>query len=389
MFVRPDGRLSLPLVGEIAVAGKTVQQLQDHLLAVYEKTVKGAVVTVIVKEIKSRPVYFVGGFAKPGVMQLTGDLTLLQAISIMGGVVPDADGEKGFLLRRDRKIPIDFNRLAQRGDLSQNPKLEPGDSVVVPLAESVYVNGEVKKPGAVKYAGDLTLLKALTQAGGLTPLAAGQPRGHHPRRPREEGSNPGRRRSDHAIAGWQPGRSAAAERHHHGSATTLLADLEPGPPNFPPRGALPWLECARLDMRALNHSPGGLRCPGRPSSRSVSCRDPARSPTLARTLADAGVNITALSAAEVTGRGKIRLLVKNPVEAKRALRKAKYRFSEETAFALRLRNKPGVLARVAARLAKERINVRSIYATTAGRGAAVAVVTVGGNPAKARKVLGR
>ncbi|HUP34492.1 MAG TPA: polysaccharide biosynthesis/export family protein [Candidatus Limnocylindria bacterium] len=72
VFVRPDGRLSLPLVGEIAVAGKTVQQLQDHLLAVYEKTVKGAVVTVIVKEIKSRPVYFIGGFAKPGVMQLTG-----------------------------------------------------------------------------------------------------------------------------------------------------------------------------------------------------------------------------------------------------------------------------------------------------------------------------
>jgi polysaccharide export outer membrane protein len=173
VFVRPDGRLSLPLVGEIAVAGKTVQQLQDHLLAVYEKTVRGAVVTVIVKEIKSRPVYFVGGFAKPGVMQLTSDLTLLQAISLIGGVLPEADGEKGFLLRRDRKIPIDFNRLAQRGDLSQNPKLEPGDSVVVPLAEAVYVSGEVKKAGPVKYTGSLTLVQALTQAGGLTPLAAG------------------------------------------------------------------------------------------------------------------------------------------------------------------------------------------------------------------------
>ena len=154
VFVRPDGRLSLPLVGEIAVAGKTVQQLQDHLLAVYEKAVKGAVVTVIVKEIRSRPVYFVGGFAKPGVMQLTGDLTLLQAVSLVGGVLPDADGEKGFLLRRDQKIPIDFNRLAQRGDMSQNPKLEPGDSIVVPLADAVYVNGEVKKPGPVKYAGE-------------------------------------------------------------------------------------------------------------------------------------------------------------------------------------------------------------------------------------------
>lgn len=172
VFVRPDGRTSLPLVGEISVAGKTVQQLQDHLTNVYEKTVKGAVVTVIVKEIRSRPVFFIGGFGKPGVTQLTRELTLLQAISVVGGVLPNADGEKGFILRGDKRIPIDFNRLMQRGDLSQNPKLEPGDSVVVPLADAVYVNGEVKAPGAVKYSGDLTILKALTQVGGLTPLAS-------------------------------------------------------------------------------------------------------------------------------------------------------------------------------------------------------------------------
>jgi len=173
VFVRPDGRLSLPLVGEISVAGKTVQQLQDHLSAVYEKTVKGAIVTVIVKEIKSRPVYFIGGFGRPGVMQLTRDLSLLQAISVIGGVLPNADAEKGFVLRGDKRIPIDFNRLVQRGDLSQNPRLEPGDSVVVPLADAVYVNGEVRTPGAVKYTGDLTILKAITQVGGLTPLASG------------------------------------------------------------------------------------------------------------------------------------------------------------------------------------------------------------------------
>jgi len=172
VFVRPDGRTSLPLVGEIGVAGKTVQQLQDHLGAVYEKTVKGAVVTVIIKEIRSRPVFFIGGFGKPGVMQLTRELTLLQAISVVGGVIANADSEKGFLLRGEKRIPIDFNRLLQKGDLSQNPKLEPGDSVVVPLADAVYVNGEVKQPGAVKYTGDLTILKALTQVGGLTPLAS-------------------------------------------------------------------------------------------------------------------------------------------------------------------------------------------------------------------------
>jgi polysaccharide biosynthesis/export protein len=173
VFVRPDGKTSLPLVGEIAVAGKTVQQLQDHLSQVYEATVKGAVVTVIVKEIRSRPVYFIGGFGKPGVMQLTRELSLLQAISVVGGLLSNADSEHGFLLRGDRRIPIDFNRLIQKGDITQNVKLEPGDSIVAPLADAVYVNGEVKSSGAVKYTNDLTVLKAITQVGGLTPLAAG------------------------------------------------------------------------------------------------------------------------------------------------------------------------------------------------------------------------
>jgi polysaccharide export outer membrane protein len=62
--------------------------------------------------------------------------------------------------------------LLQKGDLSQNIRLEPGDSVVVPIADLVYVQGEVRTPAPLKYTTDLTLLKAITQAGGLTPLAA-------------------------------------------------------------------------------------------------------------------------------------------------------------------------------------------------------------------------
>jgi hypothetical protein len=106
---------------------------------------------------------------------------------------------------------------------------------------------------------------------------------------------------------------------------------------------------------------------------------------LAKTLADAKVNINSLSADAVSGRGKIRVIVNDAVAAKRALRRAKYRFSEEPAFVVRLRNKPGSLARVAGRLAKEKVNIKSAYATTAGRGAAV-VFTVG-SVTKARKVL--
>ena len=108
---------------------------------------------------------------------------------------------------------------------------------------------------------------------------------------------------------------------------------------------------------------------------------------ISRALADAKVNILSLSAAEVAGRGKIRMVVNKPALAKRALRKARVRFVEEVAFAKRLTNKPGALARVADRLARGGVNIKAAYATTAGRGGATVVFTVS-NPAKARRIIG-
>jgi hypothetical protein len=107
--------------------------------------------------------------------------------------------------------------------------------------------------------------------------------------------------------------------------------------------------------------------------------------SVARALADAGVNITALCAGDAAGRGKIRILTTNVVKARRALRAAGYRPTEEPAFVVRLANKPGTLARTAEKVAKARINIRSAYATVGGRSSAV-VITVG-SPAKARKIL--
>jgi polysaccharide biosynthesis/export protein len=171
-FVRPDGKTSLPLVGEIQAAGKTVQQLQDDLTAIYAKTVKQPVVTVIVKEIRSRPVHFVGGFARPSIVQLTRDLNLIEAIALVGGLAPNADAENAYVIRDRQRIPVDFEKLVKKGDMSQNLQLQPGDSVVAPVADLVYVQGEVRSPGAIKYTNDLTIAKAITQVGGTTPLAA-------------------------------------------------------------------------------------------------------------------------------------------------------------------------------------------------------------------------
>ena len=107
---------------------------------------------------------------------------------------------------------------------------------------------------------------------------------------------------------------------------------------------------------------------------------------ISRALADARVNILSLSAAEAAGRGKIRMIVSNPAVARRTLRKARIRFVEEAAFAKRLRNRPGALARVVEKLARARVNIKSAYATTAGRGGATVVITVS-NAAKARRLI--
>lgn len=108
---------------------------------------------------------------------------------------------------------------------------------------------------------------------------------------------------------------------------------------------------------------------------------------LSRALAAARINILSLSAAEAAGRGRIRMIVNNPAAAKRTLRKARIRFVEEPAFTKRLANKPGALARVVSKLANARINIKTAYATTAGRGGATVVITVS-NPSKARRLIG-
>src|SRR4029453_13943100 len=104
-------------------------------------------------------------------MQLTQEMTLLQAIAAAGGVVPGANVESAFGRGRDEPIPVDFVRLIQKGDVTQNIKIRPGDTIVVPLADVVYVQGEVRAPGTVKYVKDLTMVMAMAQVGGFTPVA--------------------------------------------------------------------------------------------------------------------------------------------------------------------------------------------------------------------------
>ena len=105
-------------------------------------------------------------------------------------------------------------------------------------------------------------------------------------------------------------------------------------------------------------------------------------------LARAGVNITAICAAETAGRGKLRLVVSDPARAKEALQAAKLRCGEEQVLMLTLEDRPGALARVAERLAAAKINIKGAYATTGGMGGTSMVVVSVANVDKAAAVVG-
>jgi hypothetical protein len=109
---------------------------------------------------------------------------------------------------------------------------------------------------------------------------------------------------------------------------------------------------------------------------------------ISQALAGAGVNITAICAAETAGRGKIRMVVSDPARAKEALKAAKLRPGEEQALMLTLEDRPGALARVAAKLAAAKINIKCAYATTGGMSGSATVVLSVSNADKAASVLG-
>lgn len=105
-------------------------------------------------------------------------------------------------------------------------------------------------------------------------------------------------------------------------------------------------------------------------------------------LASAGINIVAVCAGDVTGRGKIRLVVSDPSRARQVLAAAKIRCGEEPALLLSMEDRPGTLAGIAAKLAAAKINIKCAYATTAGGGGKAQVVVVVANPEKAERALG-
>jgi polysaccharide export outer membrane protein len=134
--VRPDGKISLPLLNEIHAAGLTPAQLKDRITEEAKKYVEDPSVTVEVKAINSRKVFIVGEVKKPGPYAITGTMTVLQLLSIAGGIGDYAKGEKITIVRNEggQQVSFGFNykEVLNRKKLAQNIELKPGDTVVVP-----------------------------------------------------------------------------------------------------------------------------------------------------------------------------------------------------------------------------------------------------------------
>jgi polysaccharide biosynthesis/export protein len=134
--VRPDGKISVPLLNDITAAGLTPEQLRVKLVEATEKIIDDPNITIGVKEIRSRNVFITGNVAKPSMYPMTNQMTVLQLIAVAGGVLEYADSKHIGILRLEngKQTRFDFNyKDVVKGKYpAQNIVLKPGDTVNVP-----------------------------------------------------------------------------------------------------------------------------------------------------------------------------------------------------------------------------------------------------------------
>lgn len=170
--VRPDGKITMPGLGDVLASGKTPQELQDLLTTRLQELVKKPIVTVTVREITNSKVFIFGGGVKSGVYDLTRRTTLLQLLGTIGEVKV-ADLRRAYLLRNGSKVRENFHNLFILGEIKDDLQLEPNDMLFIPLLQdkSVYVLGAVNAPKAIEYRDGMKVMEAVLEAGSFTRFA--------------------------------------------------------------------------------------------------------------------------------------------------------------------------------------------------------------------------
>jgi polysaccharide biosynthesis/export protein len=184
------GNLTLPLIGSLHVSGLNVEQISNAISVRLSKYLKDPDVTVRLVDMRSQPVSVLGEVRSPGVIQLMGEKSLFEVLSMAGGLTPDA----GYLIRITRekqwgRIPLPDAKLDETGEYwtaevsvkdvingtspGKNIPVKPNDVITVPKGEIVYVLGAVKKSGGFVLGerDEVTVLQALAMAEGLDRFA--------------------------------------------------------------------------------------------------------------------------------------------------------------------------------------------------------------------------
>jgi polysaccharide export outer membrane protein len=176
--VSANSTIRVPLIGEISVADMTVSQVAgkiETLLA--DGYLVNPQVDVFIKEHRSKQAIILGQIKSPGQYELRGKITFLEFISKAGGLTVDA-GSTATIKRinetdKDKQtLVVDLERLIKKGETALNILIQDKDSVYISKAKTYYVSGEVNKPDSYKYEPDLTVIMALTMAGGFSKIAA-------------------------------------------------------------------------------------------------------------------------------------------------------------------------------------------------------------------------
>jgi protein involved in polysaccharide export with SLBB domain len=179
LVVGPDGRISFLEAENVMATGLTVDELRARFDAELGKFYRNAHTLITPIQYRSKKYVIMGSVAKGGVFPLDRPLTVIEAVARAGGLetgiyqrgtVELADLSRSFLTRKGQRVPVDFERLFQRGDLTQNAALEPDDYLYIGAASAneIYVLGEVGVPGVVAFAHKPTVISAIADRGGFS-----------------------------------------------------------------------------------------------------------------------------------------------------------------------------------------------------------------------------
>jgi polysaccharide export outer membrane protein len=180
--VRPDGKLAVPLIGDVQVDGRNVETISNEIRERLLQFVLEPRVSVVVREFNSLDYTLYGEVVNPGVYPLTTEVSITGAIAKAGGLtkgqfrassVELADLTHAFLARNGQVMPVDFVRLIRHGDVRFDIELQPGDYIHIPsgLSKEVYILGEVRAPALFAFRESMPMSRTLALAEGFTPDA--------------------------------------------------------------------------------------------------------------------------------------------------------------------------------------------------------------------------